>query len=239
VSIALNLYDVVAASTSTIDLEARRRLDGLQNRWFLDPIFRGSYPEDVVADLRGISSMDHVQDGDLAIIAAPLDTLCINYYSSFCPRGHEVPLPRAHGARPTPWVGPEDIELVDRGLPRSAMGWDIDPVGLTRVLTRVSDAYTTIPLMITENGLGDPDPVVEGVVEEGARWEYIRDHVAAVRDAMIQRVDVRVYFPWSLIDNFEWAWGYSQKFGLVHVDLETQQRTWKRSGHEYHAFLGS
>ena len=77
--------------------------------------------------------MDHVQDDDLAIIAAPLDALCINYYSSFCTRGHEAPLPRAVGARPTPWVGTEDVELVDRGLPRSAMGWDIDPVGLTRV----------------------------------------------------------------------------------------------------------
>lgn len=237
VSIALNLYDVVAASTAPIDMEARRRLDGLQNRWFLDPIFRGSYPEDVVSDLRGISSMDHVQDDDLAIIAAPLDALCINYYSSFCTRGHEAPLPRAVGARPTPWVGTEDVELVDRGLPRSAMGWDIDPVGLTRVLTRVRDTYTTIPLMITENGLGDPDPVTGGVVEDSARWDYIRDHLGAVRDAMLQQVDVRGYFPWSLIDNFEWAWGYSQRFGLVHVDLETQQRTWKRSAHEYRAFL--
>lgn len=237
-TIALNLYDVVAHSLEAADLDARRRIDGLQNRWFLDPIFKGTYPTDVVDDISRFISMEHVRDGDLDVIAQPLDSLCINYYSSFSTKAHDHPLPRPEGARPTPWVGTEDVELVDRGLPRTAMGWDIDPEGLTRVLLRVRDTWTDIPLLITENGAGGPDPVLGQGVEDDYRWEYIASHLAAVHVAMTEGVDVRGYFTWSLIDNFEWAWGFTQRFGLVHVDLATQRRTWKRSAHEFQRFLG-
>lgn len=237
ITIALNLYDVVAASTRPEDLDARRRIDGLQNRWFLDPVFRAQYPEDIVRDLSSICSMDHVRDGDLAVISAPLDALCINYYSSFCARGHDAPLPRDPGQRPTPWVGTEDVELVDRGLPRTAMGWDIDPEGLSRVLVRVRDGWTDIPLYITENGAGGPDVPTDGEIDDAYRWNYIRDHLGAVHEAMRAGVDVRGYFTWSLIDNFEWAWGFTQRFGLVHVDLDSQVRTLKASARSFAAFL--
>lgn len=237
ITLALNLYDVAAASTSPADLDARRRLDGLQNRWFLDPVFRGTYPADVVDDLTSICSMDHVLDGDLGVISAPLDALCINYYSSFCTRGHAEPLRREAGERPTPWVGTEDVELVDRGLPRTAMGWDIDPDGLRRVLTRVRDAYTDIPLYITENGAGGPDVPVDGAVDDSYRWAYIRSHLDAIHEAQLDGVDVRGYFTWSLIDNFEWAWGFTQRFGLIHVDLESQKRSLKSSARAFQSFL--
>jgi beta-glucosidase len=218
-------------------LDARRRLDGLQNRWFLDPIFRGSYPADVVQDLSWISGMEHVLPGDLDVIAQPIDALCVNYYSSFCTKALSAPRRPAAGERPTPWVGTEDIELYDRGLPRTAMGWDIDPAGLTRVLLRLTTEYTSIPLYITENGAGGPDPVVHGEVEDGYRWEYIESHLAAIGDAIRRGAPVEGYFTWSLIDNFEWAWGFTQRFGLVHVDLETQQRTLKHSGRRFADFL--
>ncbi len=191
ITIALNLYDVVAASTRPEDLDAARRIDGLQNRWFLDPVFRGSYPEDVVRDLSGICSMEHVLDGDLDLISARLDALCVNYYSSFCAKGHGSPLPRDPDQRPTPWVGTEDVEMVERGLPRTAMGWDIDPEGLTRVLIRVRDGYTDIPVYITENGVGGSDVQIDGSISDDYRWAYIRDHIAAVHKAMLAGVDVR------------------------------------------------
>lgn len=238
VTLALNLYDVVAASTRAEDLDARRRIDGLQNRWFLDPVFRGRYPEDVVRDLRNICSMEHVLDGDLDLISARLDALCINYYSSFCTKGHGSPLPLDPDQRPTPWVGTEDVEMIDRGLPRTSMGWEVDPEGLTRVLLRVRDGYADIPLLITENGAGGPDVPIDGSIPDDYRWTYIQDHLIAVQAALLAGVDVRGYFTWSLIDNFEWAWGFSQRFGLVHVDLDTQVRTLKSSGQSFQAFLG-
>jgi beta-glucosidase len=231
VGITLNLYDVTPASDSSADLDAARRLDGLQNRWFLDPVLRGAYPRDVVADVARFTDMSFVADGDLDAISTPLDFLGINYYSSFSARALDAPA--APGPRPTPWVGTEDIGLADRDLARTGMGWDIDPQGLRNVLNRVAKDYDVPPIYITENGAAYPDEVVDGEVHDPERTAYIESHVAAVGDAIADGVDVRGYFAWSLLDNFEWAWGYTKRFGIVRVDYETLERTVKDSGRRY------
>ncbi len=138
VGIVINLYDVTPASDAPADLEAARRFDGQQNRWYLDPVLRGSYPEDVVADHARFTDMSFVKDGDLETISTRLDWLGINYYSSFVVRGLDAPAEPVPGARPTPWLGTEDIEIVETGLPKTHMGWDVVPEGLTNTLVRVA-----------------------------------------------------------------------------------------------------
>jgi beta-glucosidase len=235
VGITVNLYDVTPASDSPADVDAARRVDGMQNRWYLDPILRGAYPEDVVADLAPITDMSFVQDGDLEIIATRLDHLGINYYSSFVTRGlPEAPAP-VPGARPTPWVGCEDVELVERGLPRTHMGWDVDPAGLRNVLLRLQNEYDVPPLYITENGAAYPDEVVDGEVRDTDRSAYIDAHLRAALDAVNAGADLRGYFVWSLLDNFEWSWGYTRRFGIVRVDYDSQKRTIKQSARDYAA----
>ncbi len=231
VGITVNLYDVTPWSDAEADQEAARRIDGLQNRWFLDPLLLGSYPSDIVADVARFTDMSHVHEGDLEHISTPLDFLGINYYSSFSARALEAPA--APGPRPNPWVGTEDVEFADRGLPRTGMGWDVDPQGLRHVLNRVARDYDAPPLYITENGSAYDDEVVDGEVDDPERIAYLESHLGAVRDAIEDGVDVRGYFAWSLLDNFEWAWGYTKRFGIVRVDFETQKRTVKASGRRY------
>ncbi|HSN06300.1 MAG TPA: GH1 family beta-glucosidase [Candidatus Angelobacter sp.] len=231
VGIVLNLYDVTPGSDAPADLDAARRVDGLQNRWFLDPVLRGSYPDDVVADLAAYTDLSFVQDGDLATIATRLDWLGVNYYSSFQVRGLDAAV--TSGDRPTPWVGTEDVEVVDRGLRRTRMGWDIVPEGLTATLVRLDREYDVPPILITENGSAWEDEVVDGEVHDPERIEYLDEHLAAILTAIADGVDVRGYFAWSLLDNFEWAWGYSRRFGIVYVDFGTQERTVKDSGRHY------
>lgn len=237
IAIAVNLYDVTPASDSPEDRDAARRVDGLQNRWFLDPLYYGSYPNDVVSDLADVSDMGHVQDGDLSRIAARLDALCVNFYSSFACRALGAARARGAGERPTPWVGTEDIEFIDRGLPRTHMGWDVDAAALTSVLTRLHREYGAGPLYITENGAGGPDVPVGGEIADDYRWDYMRAHISACGDAIERGVDLRGYLTWSLLDNFEWAWGFSERFGLVYVDLETQERIPKTSALRYASFI--
>ncbi|MBI1378454.1 MAG: beta-glucosidase [Frankiales bacterium] len=233
VGITLNLYDVTAASDSEADVEAARRLDGMQNRWFLDPVLRGTYPADVVADLARFTDLSFVHDGDLETISTKLDHLGVNYYSSFVAQGLPEPVPPAEGERPTPWVGLEDVGLLDRGLPRTHMGWDVDPAGLTHVLERIAREYDAPPIYITENGAAYEDEVVDGAVDDQQRWGYIDAHLRAALDAVDAGVDLRGYFVWSLLDNFEWAWGYTRRFGVVRVDYDTQERIVKSSARAY------
>ena len=235
VGIVVNLYDVTAASDSPADLDAARRLDGQQNRWFLDPVLKGSYPADIVEDFAAYTDMSFVHDGDLDIISTRLDWLGVNYYSSFHVRGLEAPAAPIAGARPTPWVGTEDVELVDRGLKKTHMGWDIVPEGLTKTLVRLAKEYDAPPIFLTENGSAWPDELVDRAVHDVDRIEYLDQHLGAIADAIADGVDVRGYFAWSLMDNFEWAWGYSRRFGYVHVDYDTQVRTVKDSGTHYAA----
>ncbi len=225
VGVTVNLYPVDPVTDSAADRDAARRIDGLMNRFFLDPLLRGSYPADVLKDIAEVTGTEHVRDGDLATIAAPLDFLGVNYYSRHVVRAGE---PRPG---PTHWVGSPDVEFVKRGLPQTEMGWEIDPDGLYETLTRVSREYGPLPLYVTENGAAFADEVTrEGRVHDENRRRYLEEHFRAAHRAIAEGVDLRGYFVWSLLDNFEWAHGYSKRFGLVHVDFETQVRTLKDSG---------
>jgi beta-glucosidase len=225
--ITLNLFPVLPASDRPEDVEASRRIDGVANRLFLDPIFRGTYPDDVVEDLREISDFAHVQDGDGAAIAQPLDALGINYYARHVARATgEVPNLKAE----SPWLGADDVEFVERGLPKTEMGWEVDPDGLHDLLTRVQRDYGPIPLYITENGAAYADaPGSDGAVHDPDRVQFLDSHFRSAHRALADGVDLRGYFVWSLLDNFEWGHGLSKRFGLVHVDYDTLERTPKDS----------
>jgi beta-glucosidase len=228
VGVTVNLYPVDAVTDSAADQDAARRIDGLMNRFYLDPLLRGSYPPDVQKDISEVVGTEHILDGDLETISAPLDFLGINYYSR-----HVVRAGGSKPAQPSHWVGSEDVEFVKRGVPETAMGWEIDPDGLYEMLKRVSDEYGPLPLYVTENGAAFDDEVVEGRVHDEARRRYLEDHFRAAHRALADGVDLRGYFVWSLLDNFEWAHGYSKRFGVVHVDFETQTRILKDSGRWY------
>ncbi|MGB4135242.1 MAG: family 1 glycosylhydrolase [Microbacterium sp.] len=231
-----------------VDVDAARRIDGQFNRWFLDPLFEGGYPSDIVRDLREVDAaavvrwQDAVHDGDLDVIGTPIDVLGVNYYHGELLSGHPVtggPEGTPHdgdGQRATasPFPADSGIHWVERGLPRTAMGWEVQPEGLTRLLQRVAEEYATgIPLYVTENGAAYDDVLAGDRVPDVERTAFIRDHISAVRDALDAGVDVRGYFAWSLLDNYEWSFGYSKRFGIVRVDYDTQQRTVKDSGREY------
>jgi beta-glucosidase len=235
VGITINLYDVAPASDDPADVDAARRLDGQQNRLWLDALLRGAYPSDVVADMSAYSDFSFVHDGDLETISTKLDHLGINYYSSFVTRHLDEPVAPAAGARPLPWLGLEDVELADRGLPRTHMGWDVDPDGLRKTLERVSRDYDAPPIYVTENGAAYEDVVVDGAVDDPERSAYVDAHLRACLDAMDAGVDLRGYFVWSLLDNFEWAWGYTRRFGVIRVDYDTQERIVKASARAYSA----
>jgi beta-glucosidase len=227
--ITLSMSPVDAASDDTADLDAARRADGLTNRIFLDPLLRGRYPADVLEDVREVTAGAHVQPGDEERIHAPLDFLGINYYFRT--------VVRAGGAArdaTSVWVGSGDIEQVSRGLAQTEMGWEIDPQGLYDLLTRVARDYPGVPLYVTENGAALADAKApDGEVHDPARVAYLDGHFRAAARAIDDGVDLRGYFVWSLLDNFEWAFGYSKRFGLVHVDFDTLERTPKDSARWY------
>jgi beta-glucosidase len=226
-SITLNLAAVLPAATSSAATSAVRRVDGLANRLFLDPLFVGHYPADVQQDTSRLTDWSFVVRDDMAVISTPIDLLGINYYS---PTLVDVG-PAADG--PSPWPACENIRFVQPPGPKTAMGWAIDAQGLRNVVHRVHDQYRPIPLMITENGAAFDDELAEDGVRDDERIAYLRDHLEVVNEAVSNGVDLRGYFVWSLLDNFEWAYGYTKRFGIVHVDYETQARVWKDSAHWY------
>ncbi|WP_028565716.1 GH1 family beta-glucosidase [Salinispora tropica] len=234
IGVTLNLYPVTPATDSPGDADAARRIDGLANRFFLDPLLRGSYPADLMSDLRQVSDFGHVRAGDLATIAAPLDLVGINYYSR-----HVVAAPTAaappepYWRTPSCWPGSEDVRFVARGMPVTDMDWEIDPSGLVETLQRVYEEYTDLPLYVTENGSAFVDAVVDGKVDDPDRVAYFEAHLRAAHQAIAAGVPLRGYFAWSLMDNFEWAWGYTKRFGMIHVDYRSQARTLKSSGRWY------
>ena len=211
------LTDVRPASDSDADRTAAERMDALMNRWTMEPLFHGRYPDEIRA-----LGIDHVvRDGDLALIAQPLDFLGVNYYQ-----------PTVVAANP------DDPLLGVRILPVegdcTAMGWAIAPDGLERILQRIPKAYTAIPIYITESGAAFTDvPDSTGQVHDVARIDYLHRHLAAAINARLAGVDVRGYYVWSLLDNFEWQQGYSCRFGLIYVDYATQARTLKDSAKWY------
>lgn len=220
------------------DVDAARRIDGLQNRLFIEPVLRGAYAPDVLAGLAPFGLTTHIRDGDLEVAAAPVDLLGVNYYlGNTVSARPEPPSPASRVVTPSPpgspWVGAEDVHFHPAGRPVTGQGWEIYPEGLTEILTWLHKEYPGVPLYVTENGAAFPDAVVGGAVHDPDRIEYLARHLDAVFDAVDAGADVRGYFYWSLLDNFEWAWGYAQRFGLVYVDFDTQQRIVKSSGRWY------
>jgi beta-glucosidase len=215
IGVAFCLFPHYAEQPS--DEEAARLSDGYVNRWFLDPVLKGRYPQDMrqVYEER-IGGLDFVRDGDLETIASGSDFVGVNYYTRRVMRS-------APGRNPFPW---EVVTLGD--VPMTGGDWEIVPEAFTDLLLRLRADYGDVPILITENGGIFPEPV-----HDERRIEYLRGHLAAVHDAIDRGVPVRGYYHWSLMDNFEWALGYGPRFGLVHVDYETQERMIKDSGRWY------
>jgi beta-glucosidase len=245
VGITLNFAPIAPLDPADpADVEAARRIDGLQNRLFLEPILRGCYSADVLDDLTPYGLPDRIGDGDLATIAAPLDLLGVNYYLGNTVSARPDPAPRpsrivAPSPPGSPWVGAENVSFRKVGRPVTGQDWEIYPEGLTALLVWLHTEYPGVPLYVTENGAAFPDTVRDGTVDDPDRLGYLADHLRAIHAAVEAGADVRGYFYWSLLDNFEWAWGYSQRFGLVHVDYETQRRTVKASGRWYAAVIAA
>ncbi|MFX4293329.1 GH1 family beta-glucosidase [Streptomyces bohaiensis] len=234
VSITLNPAAVRPLTASAEDADAARRIDALQNRIFTGPLLHGGYPEDLKADTAAITDWSFVLPGDEEIINQPLDSLGINYYNpaivSHAPAGGSAKDDGHGDSTHSPWVGSGHVAFHQATEERTEMNWSIDPTGLTELLMRFHREAPGLPLYITENGAAFADTVDEdGQVRDPRRVSYLHGHLGAVRDAIGQGAPVRGYFVWSLLDNFEWAYGYSKRFGVVHVDFETLRRTPKSS----------
>jgi beta-glucosidase len=214
--------------------EAVRQIDALANRAFTGPMLRGEYPADLFDDTAAITDWSFVKEGDLEIIHQPIDILGVNYYSTTAVRIWDGVSARqgADGHKPaagTAWPGADRVEFVSQEGPYTDMGWNIAPDGFEQLLWDVHTQFPELPLMITENGAAFPDAVTDGTVHDPERIDYLRRHLTAVHRARARGVDLRGYLVWSLLDNFEWAWGYAKRFGIVHVDYDSQVRTLKNS----------
>jgi len=221
------------------DLAAARKIDDLANGVFHGPILHGAYPESLFAATELITDWSYVLDGDLRAINQPLDALGLNYYTPTLVSAADAPVagPRTDGhgvSTHSPWPGADDVVFHQTPGERTEMGWTIDPTGLHELIMRYSREAPGLPLYITENGAAyDDKPDPDGRVHDPERIAYLHGHLSAVRRAITDGADVRGYYLWSLLDNFEWAYGYDKRFGLVHVDYQTQKRTIKGSGRRY------
>jgi beta-glucosidase len=213
VGIVLNLSPVYPASDSPADKILASREDGLLVRWYMDALLRAKYPQDIL-DYLAADAPD-VNDGDMQLISEPLDFLGVNYY---------YPIVSMAGRPFSP---------AREGVPVTDMGWEVAPAKFTDLLLRLDRDYELPPLFITENGAAYPDQVIDGGVKDEERRAYIETHIRAIANAIDQGVDVRGYFVWSLLDNFEWALGYTKRFGIYYVDYPTHARILKRSGFWY------
>ncbi|MFC5720393.1 GH1 family beta-glucosidase [Streptomyces gamaensis] len=237
-SVALNAAAVRARTDAPADLDAARRIDALATRIFTGPMLAGAYPHDLLADTAGVTDWSFVRDDDLAVIRHPLDRLGINYYTptvvSAATDNDRGPRADGHGAGPSPWPGADGVVFHRQPGEHTAMDWAVDATGLYELLTRFAREAPGLPLLVTENGAAyDDAPDGGGAVHDPARIAYVRSHLTAVRRAMADGADVRGYILWSLLDNFEWAYGYSKRFGLVYVDYATGRRIPKSSFHWY------
>jgi beta-glucosidase len=223
VGITLSLSPVEPATASQDDRLLAQFLDGKSNRWFLDPVFRGSYPKDVLDLLPSFGDIvPQGEAGDAAIIARPLDFLGINYYSRMIV--HQ---------RPGSKFGTFDT-IHPEGAAYTEMGWEVHPSGLYDLLTRLHKEYQIPALYVTENGAAYKDVISEdGQVHDPLRVQYLRDHFTHAHTAISEGVPLNGYFVWSLMDNFEWALGYTKRFGIVYIDYPTQRRIVKDSGKWY------
>jgi beta-glucosidase len=228
IGITLNLTVARPGRDRDVDRAAARRLDGHFNRWFLDPILRGAYPDDLVELYeQQFGELSAVRDGDLETIAQPIDYLGVNFYRPNVVLAHDDG--SVLGLRDVPLDGDT-----------TAMGWPVVPEALTELLVGLKREYGDVPLLITENGAAFEDRVNGAeVIEDPDRVAFLQGHVAAVEQAIAEGVDVRGYYVWSLLDNFEWEHGYSQRFGIVYVDFETQRRIPKRSALWYRSRIAA
>jgi len=218
--IVLNFAPCYPATGSEEDVAAAGIADAEFNQWYIQPLLDGRYP-DLLYSLSE-QQAPVIAQGDLEVISHPIDFLGINYYTRNVYKAHKM--------RPYMQVAPADI-------PTTEMGWEIYPQGLTDLLVSLDRKYDLPPVYITENGAAMADVLEQGIVEDKDRIRYFEQHLEALNQAMQQGVDVRGYFAWSLMDNFEWAEGYTKRFGLVHVDYATQRRTVKASGRHFRDML--
>ncbi|TCO45608.1 beta-glucosidase [Kribbella antiqua] len=224
IGITINAATAYPASDDPVDIEAARRADGMGRRLYLDPIEFGRYPADVIADLALEGVELPVLQGDLAVISTPIDVLGINYYFSQKFTGY------TEDGRTTDDAGLPITRTIPLGKPCTAMNWEIVPEGFTDLLLTITREYPGLPLVITENGSAFHDvPDDHGYVNDQDRIAYFTTHLTAVATAIAQGADIRGYLAWSLLDNFEWSYGYTKRFGLIRVDYETQARIPKAS----------
>jgi len=215
--IVLNHTPAFPARPTEADRLAARLDDGLNVRWYMDPLFMGCYPADVLAHLGG--DVPQVQLGDHAVISRAIDFLGVNFYT-------RTLVSTQHPAPPVPGA---------QGF--TDMGWEVVPEALTQHLGRLTREYAPPPIYITENGMANPDQLQDGRVQDAPRIAYLHSHLLALARARELGADVRGYFYWSLLDNFEWNSGYAKRFGLVHVDYDSQCRTPKDSARWYRDFI--
>jgi beta-glucosidase len=238
VGIGLNIQPIRPASDHDDDRAACRRVDGNLNRLYLDPLFKGRYPDDMLEHYSGHApGFDVVAAGDLETISRPIDFLGVNFYS---PTTVCAPTRRAEAQAAGFWIPEPDrrarvgdlnaVQVLRPEVSRTQMGWEIEPGALTEIMVRVHDEYATLPLYVTENGAAFDDYVgPDGEIRDAERIGYLDGHLRAVLDAVGAGVDVRGYFVWSVLDNFEWAHGYSKRFGLTWVDFPSGERIPKAS----------
>jgi beta-glucosidase len=231
VGLTLNPAAVFPADpTSEADAEAVRVVDGLHNRIFFDPVLRGKYPADMLEHLSRLTDLGFLADGDEKVIGEPIDLLGVNYYSP-------TYVSAQVGAGPAAaFPGATGVRFLPPAEPVTEMGWQIQPSAFTALLRRIGRDYPGVPLMVTENGAAftdAPEPDDRDRVADPDRISYLDGHLRAVHEAISHGVDLRGYLVWSLMDNFEWAEGYRKRFGIVHIDYDTQRRTIKDSGRWY------
>ncbi|MEU9029813.1 GH1 family beta-glucosidase [Streptomyces sp. NPDC048383] len=228
--IALNPSAVRPLTDSAGDLDAQRRIDALANRIFTGPLLHGAYPEDLLSDTAALTDWSFVRPGDEALIHQPLGFLGVNYYTpAVVSASSDGPRADGHGATGhSPWPAADGVAFHQPPGERTDMDWSIDPTGLYDLLMRFSAEVPGLPLMVTENGAAyAPD------LHDPRRIGYLREHLSAIHRAIGDGAPVGGYFLWSLMDNFEWSYGYSKRFGIVHVDYETQTRTPRSSARWY------
>ena len=227
IGLVVNLEPKYPASESKEDVEAANRVDAYGNRQYLDPVFFGTYPDEL-KEIFGEAWINAFAE-DMQLIREPIDFLGVNYYSRSV----------VHHDEQKPPINVSAVRQTDQL--HTEMGWEVFPAGLTRILTWVKSRYGDIPLYITENGSAftDAPTAIDGRVEDPLRVQYLKSHLQAIRDAMKQGVQLRGYFAWSLLDNYEWSKGYTKRFGIIHVDYNTQVRTIKDSGRFYSSIIRS
>ena len=226
IGITLNLLPTYPQEETDADRRAAVLSDGYTNRWYLDPVFRGSYPDDMLSYFGQRFGLDWIRAGDLERVRQPIDFLGVNYYSR-----RVVRAPRPNETAEFAWVVRTETTT---GIPTSDLGWEMTPGVLRDLMFRLRDEYGSPTILITENGCSLRDEIApDGGVHDPRRTEFTRTHLAALEEAIEGGVDVRGYFAWSMLDNFEWAEGYGPRFGITYVDYPTLRRIPKDSAAWY------